>query len=69
MDFTVDLETASFPHRDFTSRSWEKRRKKERLHRRQGLRGSNVIFINWRPGVPKHKRLSVLDDPLAQQFS
>ena len=48
--------------------SWEKR-KKEGLHGRQGMRGSNVTFINWRPGVPKHKRLSVPDDALAQQFS
>ena len=32
------------------------------------MRGSNVTFINWRPGVPKHKRLSVPDDALAQQL-
>ena len=64
----MDLQTSSFPHMDFMSRSWEKR-KKEGLHGRQGMRGSNVTFINWRPGVPKHKRLSVPDDALAQQFS
>ena len=54
MDFAVDLQTSSFPHMDFMSRSWEKR-KKEGLHGRQGMRGSNATFINWRPGVPNVK--------------